>query len=65
MSKFDINIDDMIKFFKEAGCEVKDAAPGEEGGLYIGGKRVDPVEALKEAFETPINIDEYIGDKYE
>lgn len=62
MSKFDIDVDDMIKFFKEAGFEVKDAAPGEEGGLYIGGKLVDPVEALREAFETPINIDDYKGE---
>ena len=54
MSKFDIDVDDMIKFFKEAGFEIVDAKPGEEGGLYIGGKLVDPVEALREAFETPI-----------
>ena len=66
MSKFDIDIDDMIKFFKEAGFEIVNAKPGEEGGLYIDGKRVeDAGEALREAFETPINIDEYIGEEHE
>lgn len=64
MSKFDINIDDMIKFFKEAGFEIVDAKPGEEGGLYIDGKRVgDAGKALQEAFQIPINIDDYIGEE--
>lgn len=65
MSKFDIDIDDMIKFFKEAGCTITKAKPGEEGGFYIDGKRIDIVEVLREAFETPINIDDYIGEEYE
>ena len=66
MNKFDIDIDDMIKFFKEAGFEIVDAKPGEEGGLYIDGKRVeDAGKALEEAFRTPININDYKGEKYE
>ena len=66
MSKFNIDIDDFIKFLKKAGFEIVDAKPGEEGGLYIDGKRVeDAGKALEEAFRTPINIDDYIGEKYE
>ena len=66
MSKFDIDINDMIKFFKEAGFEIVDAKPGEESGIYIDEKRVeDAGKALEEAFRTPINIDDYIGEEYE
>ena len=63
MIKFDIDIDDMIKFFKEAGFEIVDAKPNEEGGIKKKKKRVeDAGKALQEAFQIPINIDDYKGE---
>lgn len=53
MSKFNIDIDDMIKFFKE----VKP--------VYINREKIDIVKIFKKHFQTPINIDEYIGEEHE
>lgn len=65
MSKFNIDINDMLKFFTEAGCIITKAKFSEEGGFYINGEKIDPVEIFKEHFQTPINIYNNKGDKYE
>lgn len=58
MGKFNINAEEFIKFLKDAGAKVTKAPEGEEGGFFINGKRVDPVEILRESFNTPITCEE-------
>ena len=65
MSKFNININDMLKFFTKVGCTITKAKPSEEGGFYINKEKVDPVEVFREHFQTPIDIYNNKGDKHE
>lgn len=62
MSKFNIDINDMLKFFTEAGCTITKAKPGEEGGFYINGERIDPVEIFREQLQTPIDLENNKGE---
>lgn len=65
MSKFNLDINDMLKFFTEAGCTITKAKPGEEGSFYINGERIDLVEIFREHFQTPIDLENNKGDKNE
>lgn len=48
MNEFNIDVHDMLQFFAESGAECTEGP----GGFMIGGESIDPVAALREAFNT-------------
>lgn len=50
MSKFNINAEELVQFFVERGAKHSKG----DGGFKINGESIDPVQTLRDSFQSPI-----------